>query len=149
MYYTRPRDTRHGLARLAAALLPLMIVLGCSSAQSGHAPGVAGGETLTPGITNYPLAYVKQPVPAKDIDVRDLITSITGSDLYVRTQASAGGEETNVTQSITMGQGAVRQVVGPHIMTAGDVVFGELGDRIRLGVVLINLPIGLLGIRVR
>jgi len=88
----------------------MLIVLGCSSAQSGHAPGVAGGETLNPGITNYPLAYVKRPVPAKDIDVRDLITSITGSDLYVRTQASAGGVETNVTQSITTGMGAVRDL---------------------------------------
>jgi hypothetical protein len=94
-------------------MLPLLIVLGCSSAQSGHAPGVAGGETLTAGITNYPLAYVKRPVPAApnaDIDVRDLITSITGSDLYVRSQASAGGAEVNVTQSITNGQGAVRDL---------------------------------------
>jgi hypothetical protein len=95
---------------LAAILIPLLIVMGCSSAQSGHAPGVAGGETLTPGITNYPLAYIKRPVPATDIDVRDLITSITGSDLYVRTQASAGGLETNVTQPITKGKGAVRDL---------------------------------------
>ena len=94
-------------------MLPLLIALGCSSAQSGHAPGVAGGETLTPGVTNYPLAYVKRPVPAApiaDIDVRDLITSITGGDLYVRSQASAGGAEINVTQSITNGQGAVRDL---------------------------------------
>jgi len=93
MIQDRTREPRHGFARLAAAMLPLLIVLGCSSAQSGHAPGVAGGETLTAGITNYPLAYVKRPVPAApnaDIDVRDLITSITGSDLYVRSQASAG-----------------------------------------------------------
>jgi Tol biopolymer transport system component len=96
--------------RIAAIVLPLQIVLGCSSAQSGHAPGVAGGETLTPGVTNYPLAYIKQPVPTTDIDVRDLITSITGSDLYVRAQASAGGMETNVTQSITKGMGAVRDL---------------------------------------
>ena len=95
-----PRESRHGLLKLAALVLPLLTVLGCESASSGHAPGLAGGQTLTPGITNYPLVYIKQPVlkaptdkkdkaatPA-DIDVRDLITSITGSDLYVRdTQA--------------------------------------------------------------
>src|SRR5450755_4164873 len=110
MNHNRPCETRHGFIRLAAAILPLLIVLGCSSAQSGHAPGVAGGETLTPGITNYPLAYIKQPAPTKDIDVRDLITSITGGDLYVRAQASAGGMETNVTKSITKGMGAVRDL---------------------------------------
>jgi len=33
--------------------------------------------------------HIKRPVPKKDIDVRDLITSVTGGDLYVRTQASA------------------------------------------------------------
>src|ERR1700727_1624486 len=99
----RPCESRHGFLRMAAIVVPLLIVVGCSSAQSGHAPGVAGGETLTPGITNYPIAYIKQPVPKTDIDARDLITSITGSDLYVRDQASAGGKETNVTQSITKG----------------------------------------------
>jgi len=106
----RPRDARHVLLKLAAVLAPLLLVLGCSSAESGHAPGVAGGETLTPGITNYPLAYIKQPVPTKDIDVRDLTTSITGSDLYVRSQASAGGVEKNVTLRLTGGKGAVRDL---------------------------------------
>ena len=78
------------------------LIAGCSSASSGHAPGVAGGQNLTPGITNYPLAYVKRPVPAKDIDVRDLITSTAGGDLYVRNQANAAGAEVNVTQNITI-----------------------------------------------
>jgi len=116
------RETRHALLKLAALLLPALALLGCQSATSGHAPGFAGGESLTPGITNYPLAYIKEPAltatatkgnaaatPA-DIDARDLITSITGSDLYLRTTASAGGAETNVTNSITMGQGAVRDL---------------------------------------
>ncbi len=118
----RLRETRHGLLRLAALVLPALTLLGCQSATSGHAPGFAGGQSLTPGITNYPLAYVKQPAltataakgnaaaTPSDIDVRDLITSITGSDLYVRTTASAAGVETNVTRSITMGQGAVRDL---------------------------------------
>ena len=105
-----PREHRHGLLKLAAIALPLLLVLGCESATTGHAPGVAGGQTLTPGVTNFPLAYIKAPVLTKDIDVRDLITSITGSDLYVRSQASAGGAEVNVTGSITKGMGAVRDL---------------------------------------
>jgi Tol biopolymer transport system component len=117
------RDPRHGLLAAAALALPmlaLLALLGCQSASSGHAPGLAGGQTLTPGITNYPLAYIKEPAPAPtsttapntktDIDARDLITSITGSDLYVRDSASAAGLETNVTQPITMGKGAVRDL---------------------------------------
>lgn len=104
------REHRHGLLRLAALALPMLWIVACSSASSGHAPGVAGGQTLTPGITNFPLAYVKRPVLTKDVDVRDLITSITGGDLYLRDQANAAGAEVNVTGSITMGMGDVRDL---------------------------------------
>src|ERR1700678_38089 len=92
MTNSRMREPRHVLLKLAALsfCLPMLAVLGCSAASSGHAPGVAGGETLTPGITNFPLAYVKRPVPAANamasandippahIDVVDLITSTPG-----------------------------------------------------------------------
>jgi hypothetical protein len=104
------REHRHGLLKLAAIALPLLAVIGCSSASSGHAPGVAGGQTLTPGITNFPLAYIKRPVLTKDIDARDLITSITGGDLYIRSQANAAGAEVNVTGAITKGMGDVRDL---------------------------------------
>ena len=104
------REQGHGLLKIAAIALPLLIVIGCSSASSGHAPGVAGGQTLTPGVTNFPLAYIKRPVITKDVDVRDLITSITGGDLYIRSQASAAGQEVNVTGSITKGMGDVRDL---------------------------------------
>ncbi len=122
MNTNHPRESGHGLRKLAALALPLLALLGCEAASSGHAPGLAGGESLTPGITNYPLAYIKQPILTKtapkadkaatgaDIDARDLITSITGSDLYVRDSASAAGKETNVTAPITMGMGAVRDL---------------------------------------
>jgi hypothetical protein len=105
------------LLKLVALTLPLLAVVGCSSASSGHAPGVAGGETLTPGITNYPLAYIKRPappgVPTKanpDINVLDLITSTTGGDVYVRSQANAAGAEVNITSAITQGKGDVRDL---------------------------------------
>jgi hypothetical protein len=100
---------RHALRTLALLASPALL-FGCNSAPTGHAPGLAGGESLTPGVTNYPLAYIKKPVPKNDIDARDLITSITGGDLYVRAQASAGGAETNVTGSITNGKGDVRDL---------------------------------------
>jgi len=122
MITTRPRESRHGLLKLVGLALPVLTLLGCQSASSGHAPGLATGQTLTPGITNYPLVYIKEPAltamapkgdksaPGPDIDARDLITSITGSDLYIRNTASAAGAEVNITGSITGGTGAVRDV---------------------------------------
>ena len=101
MNIQRPREARHGYLKIAAVLLPIAFLFGCNSAPTGTAPGLAGGQALTAGITNYPMAYVKQPVlttntnkknkaaTPDDIDARDLITSITGSDLYVRSTASA------------------------------------------------------------
>jgi Hydrazine synthase alpha subunit middle domain len=108
------RELRHGCMKLTALLLPALLMAACESGVSGHAPGVAGIQTQDPGTLNFPLAYVKRPAPAStpkaDIDVRDLITSTTGGDLYIREQASAGSAETNVTQSITSGMGDVRDL---------------------------------------
>ena len=129
----RVRDSSHGfselsgLIRAAALALPVALLFACSSAPTGNAPGVAGGQSLTPGITNYPMAYIKQPVLAPntnkndkaatptDINVEDLITSISGSDLYVRETASASSPETNVTFPITGGKGAVREIGRAHV----------------------------------
>jgi hypothetical protein len=114
----RTREPRHAYLKLAALMLPALFMFGCESGVSGHAPGLAGIQTQDPGTLNFPLAYVKRPAPPPptatngktDIDVRDLITSTTGGDLYVREQASAGSAEINVTGSITMGMGDVRDL---------------------------------------
>jgi len=110
MNATRRHGRFHRPLRWAALLAPLAALIGCSSAVSGHAPGVAGGETLSPGELSFPLAYVKRPVPKTDIDVRDPLAMTPGGDLYVRDQASAGAPETNVTGSITQGKGDVRDL---------------------------------------
>jgi hypothetical protein len=108
------REIRHGSLKLAALLLPALFMAGCQGGVSGHAPGLAGVQPESPGTLNFPLAYVKRPAPAStpkaDIDVRDLITSTTGGDLYIRAQASPGSVETNVTKSITLGMGDVRDL---------------------------------------
>jgi hypothetical protein len=109
MNIPRPCEIGHALLQLAVLAVPV-ILIGCSSGVSGHAPGLAGPQTLDPGTFTYPLAYIKRPPPQKDIDVRDLITSTAGGDLYIRDQASAGGAETNVTGSITKGMGDVRDL---------------------------------------
>src|SRR6202171_3575139 len=107
-------ELRHVSLTLAGLLLPALLMVGCDSGVSGHAPGLAGLQTLDPGTLNFPLAYVKRPAPAStpnaDIDVRDLITSTAGGDLYIREQASPGSVETNVTKSFTLGLGDVRDL---------------------------------------
>ena len=108
------RELRHGSPKAAALLLPVLLMAGCDSGVSGHAPGLAGVQTQIPGVLNFPLAYVKRPAPAStataEIDVRDLITSTTGGDLYIRAQASPGSVEINLTHSITQGKGDVRDL---------------------------------------
>ena len=107
------RELRHGSLTLAALLLPALLLIGCESGVSGHGPGLAGVQTQDPGTLNFPLAYIKRPAPATpkdDIDARDLITSTTGGDLYIREQASPGSPETNITKSITQGMGDVRDL---------------------------------------
>src|ERR1700730_3584919 len=108
------REIGHGSLKLAALLLPALFLAGCDSGVSGHAPGLAGVQTQVPGTLNFPMAYVKRPAPAStpnaDIDVRDLIPSTSGGDLYIRAQASPGSLETNVTKPITQGMGDVRDL---------------------------------------
>src|SRR5271167_1961914 len=108
------RELRHGCLKVAALLLPVLFMVACERGVSGHAPGLAGVQTQDPGTLNFPLAYVKRPAPAPTpkagSDARDLITSTTGGDLYIREQASAGAVETNITQSITKGMGDVRDL---------------------------------------
>src|SRR5271165_766404 len=108
------RELRHGSLKLAALMLPALLMAACESGVSGHAPGLAGVQSQDPGTLNFPLAYVKRPAPAitpnADIDVRDLITSTTGGDLYLREQASPGSVETNITATITKGMGDVRDL---------------------------------------
>jgi len=106
----RLRDVRHTLCMAVIWLVAVLVQSGCESGVSGHAPGLAGPQTLDPGSFTYPLAYIKRPFPAMDINAADLITSTAGGDVYIRAQASAGGAETNITASITQGKGDVRDL---------------------------------------
>jgi hypothetical protein len=110
MRYFRSRELRHILSTLVVCAAPLLALLGCESGVSGHAPGLAGQQSLDPGSFTYPLAYIKRPFPATDINAADLITSTAGGDVYIRAQASAGGAETNITGAITRGKGDVRDL---------------------------------------
>jgi hypothetical protein len=75
------------------------------------APG--GGQGPDPVVLDFPIAYVKRPIPATGAvpgDARRLLTFQAGGDLWVRDRASPSAAERNVTFEITQGRGDVRDV---------------------------------------
>jgi hypothetical protein len=95
-----------------AWMLLTILVAGCSSDSSGGlSPG--SGQGPDPIVLDFPIAYVKRPVPAADamnVDARELLQFEPGGDLYVRDRASPSAAERNVTTEITQGKGDVRDV---------------------------------------
>ena len=81
--------------------------------------GGVGEDGPDPGISDYPIAYVKRPSPVDDQvmppvpaqeDVRDPLFFGAGGDLYLRSLPTIGAPETNVTSSVTLGTGDVKDV---------------------------------------
>jgi len=101
---------RHIFRTLLTSSLPLALI-GCG--------GGVGDEGPDPGISDYPIAYVKRPTPVDDQvmppvplqeDVRDPLFFGAGGDLYLRTLPTIGAPETNITASVTQGTGDVKDV---------------------------------------
>jgi hypothetical protein len=112
----RSRDAADGRrlvgVRRCAALLAGAALTACTSG-GGSGAGPAGGQSPDPVVLDFPVAYVKRPVPeAQDLspDARDLLEFTPGADLYVRDRASPSAAERNVTAAITQGLGDVRDV---------------------------------------
>ena len=97
---------------LAALAIILAYTAGCTSGDGGGvAPG--GGQGPDPVVLDFPIAYVKRPIPATGAvpgDSRRLLTFQAGGDLWVRDRASPSAAERNVTFEITQGRGDVRDV---------------------------------------
>ena len=78
-------------------------------ALAGVAAGVAACTGSSDSITvggDVAIAYVKRPVSALG-NPTDAVTTGTGGDLFIRDKSSPSGTETNVTASLTNGQGDV------------------------------------------
>jgi hypothetical protein len=103
------RRGRAGLALAACAA-----IAACTSSEGGgSSAGPAGGQSPDPVVLDFPIAYVKRPVPTGDDlspDVRRLVGFQPGADLYVRDRASPSSAEVNVTAAVTKGRGDVRDV---------------------------------------
>jgi hypothetical protein len=99
---------RRRLALMATAGLALL-----ASGCGGGGVGAGGGQDPDPIVLDFPIAYVKRPVPtgmALQRDARSLLEFEPGGDLWVRDRASPSAAERNVTATVTLGQGDVRDV---------------------------------------
>ena len=97
-----------------AATTLLAALAACSSSDGGGGSITPGsGQGPDPVVLDFPIAYVKRPVPAADVpasDVRDVLDFQPGADLFVRDRASPSAADRNVTAEITKGEGDVRGV---------------------------------------
>lgn len=100
------------LTRSLTVLAALFVSLGLTGCGGG-----TGTEGPDPGIIDYPIAYVKRPVPVDNngnplqADLQDPAADAgTGGDLYLRNRATSTATETNITAAITGGAGDVRDV---------------------------------------
>ncbi len=115
---THTRQKRQGsfahAARLAAALSVSAALAACDGANQGVQIG--NGQTPDPVVIDFPIAYIKSPIPVDDngdfeqTDLREQITFDVGGNLFYRDRAAVGALEVNITEREVGELGAVRDV---------------------------------------
>lgn len=114
---TLSRTRNNAATGIRVRLAGIMFAAAVSACGGGgDGVGVGSGQDPDPVIVDFPIAYVKAPLPVDDqgafqeSDARELITFDFGADLYFRDRASPSALDVNVTERETNGLGAVRDV---------------------------------------
>jgi hypothetical protein len=100
--------------KLAALISVAAVFAACDGANQGVQIGT--GQNPDPVVIDFPIAYVKQPIPVDDNgefeqqDLREQITFQIGGNLFFRDRASPSALEVNITEPIIADQGDVRDV---------------------------------------
>jgi hypothetical protein len=100
--------------KLAALISVVAVFAACDGANQGVQIGT--GQNPDPVVIDFPIAYVKQPIPVDDNgefeqqDLREQITFQVGGNLYFRDRASPSALEVNITEPIIGDLGDVRDV---------------------------------------
>jgi len=104
-----------GSAVSPVVLFALVLLIGACSKGEGVQLGT--GQDPDPVVIDFPIAYIKEPVPSLDgngnmsqPDARELITFNFGGDVFFRDRAAVGALDVNITERITQGLGAVRDL---------------------------------------
>jgi len=98
---------------MVAALMASILVVACSK---GDGVQIGTGQTADPVIVDFPIAYIKSPLPTDDNgifqqqDLREQITFEFGAGLYYRDRAAVGALPVNITEDVSMGMAAIRDV---------------------------------------
>lgn len=105
----RARSIRAALAGVAGVFLG-------SCGGSGDGVSIGDGQDPDPVVIDFPIAYVKAPIPVDDQgapdfpDVRERLRFNVGADLWYRDRASPSAVGVNITERVTTGLGDVRDV---------------------------------------
>lgn len=89
---------------------------GCDSGGGGTDVTVGSGQNMDPVTLDFPVFYVKRPVPDPEddelvnADARELLRFEIGADLFMRDRASTSAPEVNLTSGETEGLGDIRDV---------------------------------------
>lgn len=105
----------NGIARIVTRMVALsmasVLLVACSDGVQ-----IGTGQNPDPVIIDFPIAYIKSPLPTDDNgvfqqqDLREQITFDFGADLYFRDRASVGALPVNITESVSQGLAAIRDV---------------------------------------
>src|SRR5688572_6427612 len=110
----RPAVRKGAVVLLMSAIAALLG--GCDSGSGGTDVTVGSGQNQDPVTLDFPVFYVKRPVPDPEddelanADARELLRFEIGADLFMRDRASTSAPEMNLTAAITEGLGDVRDV---------------------------------------
>ncbi|MDZ7767734.1 MAG: hypothetical protein U5K38_00955 [Woeseiaceae bacterium] len=106
-------DASAGAFRIPLCVFVALLLGACGG---GDGVSVGSGQDQDPVIVDFPIAYIKVPLPVDDqgvfveSDARELITFNFGADLYFRDRASPSALDINITGNETNGLGAVRDI---------------------------------------
>lgn len=84
---------------VSVAIFGVAILAGCSS--GGGSVAIANSQSADSQTTDFGFAYVKRTIPTAQDDLRLRRPGFPTADLYLLNPTSAGGQEINVTKSVT------------------------------------------------
>ena len=109
------QQTENGIARKLTRMVVLsMVSIVLAACSDGVQLGT--GQDPDPVVIDFPIAYIKSPLPVDDNgvfqqqDLREQITFEFGADLFFRDRASISALPVNITERVSMGLAAVRDV---------------------------------------
>jgi len=93
-----------------------MVSILIAACSKGDGVQIGTGQTPDPVVIDFPIAYIKSPLPIDDNgvfqqqDLREQINFEFGADLYFRDRAAVGALPVNITERVSNGLAAVRDV---------------------------------------